>query len=121
MCKNLLQDLENFHMILNRKGTIPDSYYRRNHVFYPLVCYINTIIGLYLSSNFEAIPLFIKRASDHMEKYENAEINKEYYRLVMDYLFSMAKYLSIIDIDRKIIELIPAKFTSHDNDKINKF
>ena len=64
---------------------------------YPLVCYVNNISGLYISSNFDVIPIFIDRAYKEFQRlrkfYEkNKEQEAPYYELVMEYLMTMAYF-----------------------------
>ena len=60
--RELKDKIDEFHRKLNRRDIVPEECYRRNSLHYRLVCYINNIIGLYLSSDFDAVPIFINRA-----------------------------------------------------------
>lgn len=104
----MTEALERFHRLLNKEDILPEGYLARNHLCYPLVCYINIIIGLYMSHNYNAIPLFIKRAYEHMilRKEKIAE-ERSYGNLVMEYLSEMTKYILTLGIDRMYIDLIP--------------
>ncbi len=104
----MTESLERFHRLLNREDILPEGYLARNHLCYPLVCYINIIIGLYTSHNYAAIPLFIKRAYEHMLlRKEKLSENKFYENLVLEYLSEMTKYILTLEIERMYIDLIP--------------
>jgi hypothetical protein len=104
------ETIEQLHQHLNRSDILPDEYYRRNHVHYTLVCYINNIIGLYLSSNFGAIPVFIQRAHRHLEhiRVDEKQLSSDpYLELVEKYLSQMAKFVfSLETIDETVKQLI---------------
>ncbi|QDS92496.1 hypothetical protein FF011L_12410 [Roseimaritima multifibrata] len=80
--------LEQLHGRLNRAGVPPDGCYKRNTVWYPLVSYINTIIALYLSDNYDVIPVFVMRATN-----THADIAKEHKHVYLDLV---AEYLHLI-------------------------
>jgi len=73
---------------------VPEGCCRRNSRHYPLVCYVNNISGLYMSSNFDGIPIFIDRAYKELQRLrQNDEKNQggsPYYGLVLKYLGIMA-------------------------------
>jgi hypothetical protein len=62
MNSKLRDKIDSFHQKLNRRDSLPEGCYRRNNMHYRLVCYVNNIIALYLSSEFNGIPIFINRA-----------------------------------------------------------
>lgn len=74
------------HKQLNRLDIVPRHCYRRNKVHYTLVCYINNIIGLLLSENYELVPIFIERARIHMAEFPATEESATYYETVEHYL-----------------------------------
>jgi hypothetical protein len=78
--------LKRFHALLNDPSLVPEQAYRRNMAIYPLVCYINNIIGLFLSKNYEVIPIFVGRALRHIEEYPSSPTSAPYYQLVSQYL-----------------------------------
>jgi hypothetical protein len=87
------QIIEQFHFCLNRKRSLPEMAYRRNASSYPLVCYINNIVGLFLSENYAAIPIFVARASEHMEQFPPSLASTSYYALATSYLSHMVWHL----------------------------
>jgi len=96
----MTESLERFHGLLNGEDILPEGYLARNHLCYPLVCYINIIIGLYISHNYQPIPLFIRRAYEHMAlRKEKLSENKFYENLVSEYLSEMAKYILTLEIE----------------------
>ena len=81
--------IKQFHACLNGSDLIPEQALRRNKRDYSLVCYINNIIGLFLSKNYEPIPIFVARAIEHMEEYAPTKVSSEYYATVKLYLSQM--------------------------------
>ncbi len=93
MTKYESQEIELFHKKMNDENNLPHMAFRRNVHQYALVCYVNNIIGCYLSENFDAIPIFIQRSRGHIEKYpSNGELDN-YYNLVDAYLFAVESFL----------------------------
>jgi hypothetical protein len=87
------EKIEAWHKKLNSKELRPDIRYRRNAGVYPLVCYVNNIVSLYLSHNEDPIPVFIGRARKHMKKYPDTENCFEYYKMVTNYLDEIENHL----------------------------
>jgi hypothetical protein len=87
------QLLTQYHQQLNHPLVVPGEWYRRNAIHYPLLCYINTIIGLYLSANLDLVPLFLDRAWQHVHENEGVLANTPYGQLLTAYLPLMAKYI----------------------------
>jgi hypothetical protein len=91
----VLDEIEKYHKILNSKVILPNEFLARNSVFYPLVCYVNTIIGLYISENFDIIPIFIKRAYEFIRKVDNeTTLQQKYKQTILDYLTLMADFIN---------------------------
>lgn len=104
----MTETLERFHNLLNREDILPEGYLARNHLCYPLVCYINIIIGLYMSHNYNSIPLFIKRAFEHLEIINDKITENESFRnLVLQYLLEMTRYILSLEIEHGYTDLIP--------------
>jgi hypothetical protein len=103
--------LKEFHAFLNSPSLVPEQYYRRNKVSYALVCYVNNIIALFLSKNYEVIPVFISRAAAHMAENPPSEGSAAYYKLVENYLAQMSFFVSsFTSVPREEIEMfIPAE------------
>jgi hypothetical protein len=97
MNPELLNKIERFHTKLNRRDVVPHGCYRRSSIHYHLVCYINNIIGLYLSSDFETIPIFINRAYKQIKFIKGLLRDEDrkipgYYSLVLRYMSLMAEF-----------------------------
>lgn len=92
----LREEITQLHKILNQKDMVPERCYRRNNRHYPLVCYVNNISGLFISSNFDGIPIFIDRAYKELQRLrQNSDKNQEYltyYGIVLKYLGIMADF-----------------------------
>ena len=85
--------LKLFQEILNREDIVPEQSYRMSKVSYSLVCFVNNISCLYLSKNYEVIPIFISRAQQHMNEFPATAAMQTYYDLVSIYLRQMAYVL----------------------------
>lgn len=84
--KDLSARIEDAHARLNSEAILPPLAHRRNATVYALVCYVNNIIGCYLSGNLRAIPLFIERAGEHMVSNPPPPETEAYYKEVSTYL-----------------------------------
>ncbi len=92
-------EIENYHRKLNSVSNSPQYAYRRNARVYDLVCYVNNIIGCFLSHNERPIPVFINRARKHMTEFPKNEELTEYYDLVTNYLNEVEKHLHFHGVD----------------------
>lgn len=90
---SLRESIADHHTQLNCSDIVPPHCYRRNKVHYDLVSYVNNIIGLYLSKNYEVIPVFIGRAARHMEEFPAGPESMPYYQLASRYLELVAGYM----------------------------
>ena len=99
-----------FHAVLNSPSLVPEQCYRRNKVSYLLVCYVNNIIGLFLSKNYEVIPVFIARAATHMAENPPSLGSEACYTVAERYLAQMSFFISsFTSVPREEIEThIPA-------------
>ena len=105
--------------ILNNEDTIESQYFfKRNSIYYRLVCYINNITGCFMSKNYESIPVFINRVYKEVHKLKKIdEINISYLDLCLEYASIMANFL--IDksylIDKPYcLDLIPDELINSD-------
>jgi hypothetical protein len=78
--------LSTFHRQLNSAALVPEKAYRRNSTLYPLVSYVNNLLGAVLSENYEVVPLFVARAAEYMAGTAATEESGPYYSLVSRYL-----------------------------------
>lgn len=85
--------LTRLHQVLNASEIVPDQAYRMSSSSYPLVSYVNHIIALYLSKNYDVIPLFISRAHAFMQQHPQKPNTTAYYEWVEIYLRQMAYVL----------------------------
>lgn len=101
--------IESLHGILNHKSIMPRLAYRRNFAAYNLICYVNNMIGLYLSENYEVIPIFISRAHAHMKEFSAAVEAQPYYRLIGFYLRQMVHALRCASLvpERELETFLP--------------
>ena len=77
---------QRFHQCLNSPKFVPTTGYRRNSGLYPLIGYVNTVIGAVLSDNTEIAAVFISRAAEHMKRSTPSLEEDMYYCLVASYL-----------------------------------
>ena len=96
-------ELDEWHRKLNSKEHAPARGYRRNVTVYKLVCYVNNIIGCYLSHNDHPITVFIGRAKQFMHDNPAEEQWLEYYEMVNQYLNSLEGHLVENGIDTSSI------------------
>jgi|SRR5438105_9658512 len=82
-----------FHARLNSSELVPEQAFRRNSSAYPLVCYLNNIAGLFLSKNYDPIPVFIARAAEHMQNSPPSAASRPYYDFATRYLSQVAYHL----------------------------
>ena len=105
--------MQQFHRCLNCRAYVPAKAYRRNSNLYPLVCYVNNLIGAALSENHEVIPVFVARAAEHMAQVPPSEEAAAYYALVTSYLAQAVHHVrcagSQVEFDA---ERIPASILS---------
>lgn len=111
--------IEQFYRHLNSQQWLPETAYRRNSGLYPLVCYVNTVIGACLSSNHEIAALFVARAVDHMEHVQPRVNEEPYYALVAGYFSHVIDEIRhiaphiVFDTDRIPAVLLNASFPAN--------
>jgi len=84
---------EELHQELNAADCLPASAYRRNSGEYELICYVNNMVGCYLSKNYSALALFRNRAEAFMRAKPVRPETHEYYRLVSNYLAATEQFV----------------------------
>jgi hypothetical protein len=82
-----------FHRCLNTPENVPARAYRRNSSTYPLVCYINNLVGALLSENYEVVSLFVARAAEHMVQVPCSAESAGYYALASSYLAQVVHHV----------------------------
>jgi len=93
------EEINDWHKKLNSKEHSPRRGYRRNVRVYTLVCYVNNIVGCFLSHNEGPIPVFIGRARKHMVDFPDNGEWHEYYKIVTNYLNTVETHLLEHGID----------------------
>ena len=95
---------------LNKRENIPKYCYRRNSIFYPLICYANNITGLLISNNLQDIPVFIMRAFKEIKILKDKGQDEKYFEICVDYLVEISKYLiTHAEMDETNKDLIPTE------------
>ena len=91
------EEIEKYHTKLNSSDLIDETYYRRNHINYELICYINHIVACYYSNNFETMALFYLRSKKILDSHRGNAIEQKYRRIIDDYLSVIYKFLNTKD------------------------
>jgi len=71
-------DLARFIKLLNTEDLAPKDGFRRNKSIYELVCYVNNIIGCYMSQRVDPIPIFISRIRIYLDESTIGPEDEEY-------------------------------------------
>ena len=99
--------IRRFQTRLANAEMLPERSLRRNSSDYPLVCYINNLTALILSENWEAAPIFVARAAEHMAARPADSRQHAYYALAGQYLGQVVYHLTVhvggIEFDRERI------------------
>lgn len=85
--------IKQYHTYLNSSDVLPEQWARPSAGHFFLVSYVNTIIGLFISKNYEVIPLFIMRAFRFLQEVPESPVSEHYCILVRQYLYQMAYFL----------------------------
>lgn len=85
--------IKQYHAYLNSSDILPEQWARPSAGHFFLVSYVNTVIGLFISKNYEAIPLFIMRAFKFLQEVPESPVSEHYRTLVRRYLYQMAYFL----------------------------
>ncbi|WP_444943053.1 hypothetical protein ACJJIK_13565 [Microbulbifer sp. ZKSA006] len=87
------KEIDKFHLLLNHDAMIPAQCYRMSDNLYGLVCYTNQVVALFISRNFEMIPIFINRAYKQLQRFDSQSGVAGYRNLVFDYFCQVTHYL----------------------------
>lgn len=87
------KEIEKFHLLLNHDAMIPAQCYRMSNNLYSMVCYTNQVVALFVSKNFQMIPVFINRAYKQLKQFDDQPGTVGYRTLVLDYLCQVTFYL----------------------------
>lgn len=104
------QTIKRFHECLNLPRLVPEQCYRRNHMTYSLVHYVNQITGLFLSKHYAPIPIFLGRAFNELEGLRQDLVSEPYRQVVLAYLGHMVCFVSTyceFEPDETLKALIP--------------
>ena len=71
---------------LNEAALLPPHAYRRNHLHYELVCYVNCLAGCRISGNAEGEALFTDRIKRFMTAHPPTPDLIKYYQAVANYI-----------------------------------
>ncbi len=82
--------MDSFHARLNSTAYLPDGAYRRNTVVYPLICYVNCLMGCRISANLAGAVRFTDRIQKFVRQHPAPPGYELYYALVEEYLALLA-------------------------------
>ena len=85
-------EIKRFHGCLNQSNLVPDQCYRMSNMHYSMVSYTNQIIALFLSKNYDGIPVFIMRVLKAIEQTPVQPNTEPYRNVVQDYLCQMSHF-----------------------------
>lgn len=86
-------EIAGFIKLLNTEDLAPKFGFRRNKSIYELVCYVNNIIGCYMSKRIEPIPVFINRIRIYLEECAIASEDEKYCMQVNNFVGALEKHL----------------------------
>jgi len=109
--KDARNEIKKFHVCLNQENLVPEQCYRRNHRNYPMVSYASQIVALFLSSNYEVIPIFVSRTAAELDRNQNQPVMENYREVVFDYLCQITYFLvNFTNVDDELIKnIVPRK------------
>ena len=90
-----LKDIEIISHFQSMNNKLPIDYLKRNHIQYQFVSYVSMVGTLFVSKQFKAAALFIRRAYVNLETIGSEQFDKDYLteakrflKIVKDYLVS---------------------------------
>lgn len=87
------EEIDRQHALLNAEELVEPRWYDRNHKAYELVCYVNTVMGLYLAGHYEPIPAFLDRVHGYLSREDKAQVSERYRQVVEVYIRLVARAL----------------------------
>lgn len=104
-----------YQELLNRSDVVSEECFRRNHIAYPLISYVNNVTALFISRNFKTVPIFLDRAVKEIDKIENKVNISLYTSIVLPYLEVISLYLVMFSkVEQNRIDLIPSKLLNQE-------
>jgi hypothetical protein len=97
---------------LNRQGVIPDTMYKRNHLAYELISYVNNATGCLICRNYNVVALFLSRSADALARLRKPEYQRPaeelaYFDFVENYLRAVGRFLCAQNLPPTHVEMIP--------------
>lgn len=86
--------LRRFQATIARRDVLPQGVLRRNVTEYALVCHVNNITALLAAENWEAVPIFVARAAEHMAQFPDTEQTRDWRSWVVAYLAHVVDHLA---------------------------
>jgi hypothetical protein len=96
LAMTLPEQIDALQRQLNAAAIVDARWYRRNMTQYELLCYVNTLVALYVARNWEPVPLFIERATTYLDGAAAVHLSAAYVALVRHYLAALAEYVAVV-------------------------
>ena len=91
--KDARQEIRRYQEHINSPRLCPDQCYRMASPTYALVSYVNQVTGLFLSKNYDMIPIFLQRAYGVLLALKPERVSEPYRKLVEQYLSHVAHFI----------------------------
>jgi hypothetical protein len=91
--KEIKKDLAKYHFALNHPEVLPEQWIRINHSNHVIVCWVNSLICLFNSGNYEPLPIFIGRVYKRLNENNLKTIGEPYRNLVNLYCAQLSYFI----------------------------
>lgn len=109
--KDARQEIRRYQEHINSPRLCPDQCYRMASPTYALVSYVNQVTGLFLSKNYDMIPIFLQRAYGVLLALKPERVSEPYRKLVEQYLSHVAHFIvdfqCLAEDERQVAQWIP--------------
>nr|WP_314626929.1 hypothetical protein [uncultured Janthinobacterium sp.] len=109
--KEARREIRRYQEHINSPRLCPDQCYRMASPTYALVCHVNQVTGLFLSKNYDVIPIFLQRAHATLLELTGERVSEPYRHLVGQYLSHVAHFIvnfsCLAEDERQVARSIP--------------
>lgn len=109
--KGARQEIRRYQEHINSPRLCPEQCYRMASPTYALVSYVNQVTGLFLSKNYDVIPIFLQRAHAALLEVKGERVSEPYRHLVGQYLSHVAHFIvdyqCLAEDERQAAQCIP--------------
>lgn len=104
--KEARKEIQKFHACLTHKALVPNQFFRRNSLGYPLQSSTSQLIALFTSKNYDVIPVMVSRIATLLESKHLMPMAERYYEIIFDYICQMTYYVQeFTDVDERAIQI----------------